>query len=188
MASWMLESKRSGFEMNSTGISLKTDNQTVNNVMNNLKGRNLLLLRIILPLGVACLILCACNAHASQAYGTVNNFDVVNDTSNLCHGFEIELDDLHSTDITYTYDYNHYGKPKITEQPMWDVNLGIWHTNVYVDYLAIWTNTGWSAYTAVPSSNIPPTMGHQFTNPNINFGGEHFGVGYTKNPGKVLYF
>lgn len=125
---------------------------------------------------------------ASQAYGTVNNFDVVNDTSNLCHGFEIELDDLHSTDITYTYDYNHYGVPKITEGQSYDASLGVWHTNVLVDYRAVWTNTGWSAYTAVPSSNIPPTMGHQFTNPNINFGGEHFGVGYFKNPSKVTYY
>ena len=54
-------------------------------------------------------------ARASVAYGSINNFDTVNDTSNVCHGFEIELDDIHSTDITYTYDYNHYGTPQITE-------------------------------------------------------------------------
>ena len=33
-------------------------------------------------------------ARASIAYGTINNFDTVNDTSNVCHGFEIELDDF----------------------------------------------------------------------------------------------
>ena len=125
---------------------------------------------------------------ASQAYGTVNNFDVVNDTSNQCHGFEIELDDTHSTDLTYTFDYNHYGVPQLREEAAYDATLGLWHTNVFVDYQAVWTNTDWSAYTAVPSSNIPPTMGHQFTNPNINFGGEHFGVGYRNNPSKVYYF
>src|SRR5690348_6343017 len=54
-------------------------------------------------------------ARASVAYGSINNFDTVNDTSNVCHGFEIELDDIRSTDITYTFDYNHYGTPKITE-------------------------------------------------------------------------
>ena len=127
------------------------------------------------------------SAPASQAYGTVNNFDVVNDAGVPCHGFEIELDDIRSADITYTYDYNHYGTPKFTEQIFQD-GLLKWHTNVLVDYSAVWTNTGWSAYTAVPATNIPPTMGHQFTNPNINFGGEHFGVGYFKNPSKVLYF
>ena len=51
-------------------------------------------------------------AQASIAYGSINNFDTVNDTSNVCHGFEIELDDIQTTDITYTYDYNHYGTPR----------------------------------------------------------------------------
>ena len=111
-------------------------------------------------------------ARASQAYGTVNNFDTVNDNGVPAHGFEIELDDCHSTDISYTYDYNHYGTPKITEFTSTD---GL-HTNVLVDYEAVWTNTGWSAYTAVPAGPIAPTMGHQFTNPGTNFGGEHFGV------------
>lgn len=53
-------------------------------------------------------------ATAGIAYGTLNNFDCVNDTGVEAHGFEIELDDVHSIDITYTYDYNHYGTPKIT--------------------------------------------------------------------------
>ena len=122
-------------------------------------------------------------ARASVAYGSINNFDTVNDTSNVCHGFEIELDDIHSTDITYTYDYNHYGTPKITE----DTTSVPGHTNVLVRYQAVWTNTGWSAYTAVPTNNIPPTAGHAFTNPSLNFGGEHFGVGYRNSPTKVLY-
>ena len=52
---------------------------------------------------------------ASTSYGDLNNFDVFNDTGQECHGFEIELDDIHSTDITYTYDWNHYGTPRITE-------------------------------------------------------------------------
>jgi hypothetical protein len=47
-------------------------------------------------------------AHASIAYGSINNFDTVNDTGHECHGFEIEIEDCHSTDITYTYNYNHY--------------------------------------------------------------------------------
>ena len=111
---------------------------------------------------------------AGIAYGTVNNFDTVNDTSNVCHGFEIELDDLASSDITYTYDYNHYGTPQITE----DTFSSPGHTNVHIFYEAIWTNSGWSAYTAIPTFAIPPTAGHQFTNPGTNFGGEHFGVGF----------
>ena len=34
-------------------------------------------------------------ANASTAYGDLNNFDVFNDTGAECHGFEIELDDVH---------------------------------------------------------------------------------------------
>ena len=62
------------------------------------------------------------------------------------------------------------------------------HTNVRVRYEAVFTNnSGWSAYTAIPTNNIPPTQGHSFTNPSLNFGGEHFGVGYRNSPTKVLY-
>src|SRR5512136_1713441 len=74
----------------------------------------------ILTLLVA-LVLAPEVAQASIAYGSINNFDTVNDTSNVCHGFEIELDDIRSTDITYTYDYNHYGTPKISEDTTSDV-------------------------------------------------------------------
>jgi hypothetical protein len=122
------------------------------------------------------------SARASIAYGSINNFDTVNDTGNVCHGFEIELDDIHTTDITYTYDYNHYGTPKITED-----NTDPAHPKVFVRYQAVWTGAAWSAYTAIPTNNIPPTQGHAFTNPSLNFGGEHFGVGYRNSPSKVYY-
>lgn len=122
-------------------------------------------------------------AQASTAYGDLNNFDCVNDTGSECHGFEIELDDCSSKDITYTYDWNHYGTPKITE----DTTSVPGHTNVYIRYCAVWTNTGWSSYTAVPSAPIQPTDGHMFTDPTVNFGGEHFGVGYTVQPSAVKY-
>src|SRR5271165_6674172 len=81
---------------------------------------------------LASLALAVSAARASQAYGTVNNFDTVNDNGVPAHGFEIELDDCRSTDITYTFDYNHYGTPKLTEFTSTDA-LGL-HTNVFVDY------------------------------------------------------
>jgi hypothetical protein len=148
-------------------------------------------LGVLKPAGCAfalvalCALLPASPARASIAYGSINNFDTVNDTSNVCHGFEIELDDIRSTDITYTYDYNHYGTPKISEFTTSD-SIGL-HTNVLVRYAAVWTNGGWSAYTAIPTNNIPPTQGHAFTNPSLNFGGEHFGVGFRVAPTKVYY-
>jgi hypothetical protein len=122
-------------------------------------------------------------ARGSVAYGTINNFDTVNDTSNVCHGFEIELDDCRSQDITYCYSYNHYGTPDIRQ----DTFSVPGHTNCFVRYAAIYSNGVWSAYTAIPTNPIPPTAGHSFINPSINFGGEHFGVGFYGNPTAIKY-
>lgn len=131
----------------------------------------------------ATMLLAPGSARASVAYGDLNNFDCVNDTGSECHGFEIELDDVRCSDITYTYDWNHYGTPRIFE----DTTSVPGHTNVIIRYAAVWTNTDWSAYTAIPGGPIPPTQGHQFTDPTVNFGGEHFGVGYAAQPSTVKY-
>jgi len=120
---------------------------------------------------------------ADTAYGTLNNFDCVNDTGEETHGFEIELEDIHSTDISHTYDYNHYGVPEIRED-----NSDPAHPKVFVRYAASRKPDGtWSAFTAIPSGPISPTNGHQFTNPSVNFGGEHFGVSYRRAPTAVRY-
>jgi len=123
------------------------------------------------------------SARASVAYGSINNFDTVNDTGTECHGFEIELEDINCTDVTYTYDWNHYGTSKISE----DTSVP-GHPKVTVRWASAKKPDGsWSAYTAIPSGTIAPTDGHQFTNPAVNFGGEHFGVGYRKPPTAVRY-
>jgi Divergent InlB B-repeat domain/Putative Ig domain len=122
-------------------------------------------------------------ARASIAYGSINNFDTVNDTGHECHGFEIELEDCHSTDITYTYNYNHYGVPKITQD---DSVPG--HPRCVIRWESKKNPDGsWAAFTAIPSGPIEPTNGHMFTNPNVNFGGEHFGVGYYRQPTAIRY-
>ena len=122
-------------------------------------------------------------ARASIAYGSINNFDTVNDTGHDCHGFEIELEDCHSTDITYTYDYNHYGTPRITQD---DSIAG--HPKCVIRWESRKNPDGsWASFTAIPSGPINPTDGHQFTNPNVNFGGEHFGVGYRVAVGAIRY-
>jgi hypothetical protein len=123
-------------------------------------------------------------ARASTAYGSINNFDVVNDTGTPCHGFEIEIEDCPSTGITYTYDWNHYGTCKITQD---DSLPG--HPKCLVRWASGKNPDGsWSAHTAVPTTPIAPTNGHMFTNPAVNFGGEHFGVGINANASAVKYF
>lgn len=122
-------------------------------------------------------------ATAAVAYGTINNFDTVNDTGVECHGFEIEIEDLHSRDITYTYNWNHYGTPRITED-----TTNPLHPKVRIRYESAKNPDGtWAAYTAIPSGPIAPTDGHQFTDPTVNFGGEHFGAGYFGTPSAVSY-
>ena len=121
-------------------------------------------------------------ARASIAYGSINNFDTVNDTGVPAHGFEIEIEGIRCADITYTYDWNHYGAPSITE----DLSVPA-VPRVVIRYASAKLNGAWAAYTAVPAGPIPPTQGHQFTDPTVNFGGEHFGVGYWGTPGVVRY-
>ncbi|MEZ5501644.1 MAG: putative Ig domain-containing protein [Halioglobus sp.] len=122
-------------------------------------------------------------ASASTAYGTLNNFDTVNDTGEECHGFEIEIEDVHSTDITYTYDWNHYGPPRITEDSSDPA-----HPRVTIRYESARNPDGsWAAYTAMPSGPITPTNGHSCTNPSVNEGCEHFGVGFYGAPTTIRY-
>jgi hypothetical protein len=122
-------------------------------------------------------------AGASTAWGSINNFDAVNDTGVICHGFEIEMDGIRSRDITYTYDWSHYGVPRITED-----NADPLNPRVFVRYESAMNPDGsWASYTAIPSGPINPTDGHQFTNPSVNFGGEHFGVGFYGTPAAIKY-
>ena len=134
------------------------------------------------------LLLCALalgtgTAQASVAYGSISNFDCVNDTGHECHGFESGLKDCHSTDVSYSYDYNHHGTSHITED-----NSVPGHPKCIIKWESAKKADGtWGAFTAIPSGPISPTNGHQFTNPSVNYDGEHFGVGFKVQPSAVVY-
>ena len=137
----------------------------------------------VASIAAAAFALQADTARASIAYGSINNFDTVNDTGHEGHGFEIEIEDCHSTDVTYTYDYNHYGTCHIAEDdtvPGHPKCILRWESKKNADGT-------WAAFTAIPAGPITPTQGHSFTNPAVNFGGEHFGVGYRAAVGVVSY-
>ena len=51
--------------------------------------------RLLLLLISLVALLAGQTARASIAYGSINNFDTVNDTGHTAHGFEIELEGLH---------------------------------------------------------------------------------------------
>lgn len=122
---------------------------------------------------------------ASTAYGDLNNFDVINDTGDRCYGFEIELDDVRSTDVTYTFDWNHFGVPRITE----DLSDPL-HPRVFVRYQSVRNSDGtFASFTNPqdPANPIAPTDGHSCVDVSVNRGCEHFGVGYYGSPSRVIY-
>ncbi|MBY0278000.1 Ig domain-containing protein [Candidatus Binatia bacterium] len=140
----------------------------------------------ILSLAMLSLALAARPARATTVIGDLNNFDTINDTGQTCYGFEIEIDDIHSTDVTYTYDWNHYGAPKIRE----DVSDPL-HPKVFVRYEStrdaggVLGANGSFTNQAIPS--LTPPAGHDCTNPSVNEGCEHFGVGYYGNNPVIKY-
>ncbi len=90
----------------------------------------------------------ASSAYAG-AYGSLANFDVVNDTGKTAHGFEIDIEGIHSTDISSLFgaanrwpNMERYGAPVVT-----DTGAG-----VKIVYQATY-NGVWSAGT--PSGTLP---------------------------------
>ncbi len=123
---------------------------------------------------------------AQTIIGDLNNFDTLNDTGQICYGFEIEIDGIHSTDITYTFDWNHYGVPKIRED-----NTDPAHPKVFVRYESTKDANGhWGANGSFTNPAIPtitPPAGHTCTDTSVNEGCEHFGVGYYGAPTTIKY-
>ena len=121
------------------------------------------------------------SAQAVTMFGALSNFDVINDTGQETHGFEIEIQG--ATSVAYTFSANRYGSAKIV--PF--ANGG----GVYVRYMASWDpiKQTWSATTPI-ATNFTPTNGHQCVlgTPNYNNSGcEHFGVGYYNGGSNTIY-
>lgn len=125
------------------------------------------------------------SAVAEVQYGTLSNFDVPNDTGEETHGFQIELDDVHSSDISYEFGapYERYGNPKLIDFP----------GGVYVRYESPYypASKAFTQGTPIAASPIMPTLGHQcWTGGSVEYltsGCEHFGVGLIRNPTKTVY-
>src|SRR5512134_3250786 len=100
--------------------------------------KRLLVLFAAAPLAMA-VALFAAGRQAPLTYGTLDNFDVINDTGQETHGFEIELEGISSTDVSYTFaaPYIRYETPTIVPTP----------TGVIVRYAATYAAGAWSATT-----------------------------------------
>jgi len=131
--------------------------------------------------------LTAIPAHAVTYFGSLSNFDVVNNSTEPCNGFEIELDGLTSKEITYTFDYQSYGTPRFVDST--DANG---KPVVKVRYESKYNPVTHTFLNATPVAPIPTmtTAGHQCTSmPNAQntSGCEHYGLGIIGNPTKTIY-
>ena len=128
-------------------------------------------------------------AQAATIYGSLGNFDAINDTGSPAHGFEIELDGIDSSQVLATFGspYNRYGTPITT-------TVG---GNTFVRYEATYdaASKAWSATTL--SGSIPAgTGGHSlyigsgypgFQTGNNSVPGDHFGVATNATPTNTVY-
>lgn len=128
----------------------------------------------------------------ATVFGTLGNFDVVNDTGLTAHGFEIELEGLHLSAITDTFGgagrgfpttVERYGSPLITEYTV-GATFG-----VHVTYQANFSGGAWSVGTP---SGVFTTPGEScWTGGGIGYGPstpcDHFGVGTVGNASKTSY-
>jgi hypothetical protein len=127
------------------------------------------------------------SAHAVTYFGALSNFDVVNNSTQPCNGFEIELEGMTSKDVTYTFDYQSYGHPRLIDSV--DANkkpvVKIRYESKYDKVKHVFLNA-----TPVAPNPTMTTAGHQCTSmPNAHntSGCEHFGIGTIGNPTKTIY-
>lgn len=131
---------------------------------------------------------------SAQVYGSMANFDVVNDTGHDCHGFEIEIEDAsYSRSSIYSVfglDRNfgvppqsvvRYGAPTITDVPDFGVRIR---------YEAHFVNGGWSTHTPTGTYANPGDSCWPLGNPQYDSGTlpcDHFGVSTLGTPARVHY-
>jgi hypothetical protein len=137
----------------------------------------------------------AAAANGLTIFGSLGNFDVVNDTGQPTNGFEIELEGVKPGEVIYTFGdtggpnptrYIRYGKPVVVPNAT--------ATGTIVRYASRYDSVAKRFADATPAALLPypVTMGHQcwyFGDP-ANYptsGCEHFGMALLVNPTRTSY-
>lgn len=152
----------------------------------------------VLALGLSLAI--APSMSSASVIGFLGNFDVINDTGKTAHGFEIELEGLHSSDITDTFggpgrgfptgrgfdpatSVQRYGSPTITEYTSGAV------FGARVTYLGLFNGVSWDFGT--PSGTFITPGDNCWTGGGVGYGPntpcDHFGIGTSRNATKTTY-
>jgi hypothetical protein len=137
---------------------------------------------------------------SASVIGFLGNFDVVNDTGKTAHGFEIELEGLHFSDITDTFggpgrgfptgrgfdpatSVQRYGAPSVTEYSIGSV------FGTKVTYMGIFASGAWDYGT--PSGTFITPGDNCWSGGGVGYGPDtpcdHFGVGTARNATKTTY-
>ena len=155
-------------------------------------------------LAVVTSIAMAPSVGSAAVIGFLGNFDVINDTGSTAHGFEIDLEGLHSADITDTFggtgrgfpsgrgfdpatSVQRYGAPTITEYS----NGSIYGTKV--TYMGLFDGANWDYGTlSLTQTGTFATPGDNcWSGGGVGYGAstpcDHFGVGTTGNATKTTY-
>lgn len=135
-----------------------------------------------LPAALVAAFLAALPANGQVTlYGTLSNFDVVNDTGGEVHGFEIEFHGV--SGINSYYNWNRYGAPQVTPLPAGG--------GVYVRWMSAYDAASGSWMTGTPQAVKPTVMtGHQCIvgTPGYDTSGcEHFGIAVYGNATQTIY-
>jgi hypothetical protein len=139
---------------------------------------------------------------SASVIGFLGNFDVINDTGSTAHGFEIELEGLHISDITDTFggagrgfpsgrgfdpltSVERYGAPTLTEYSD-GITFG-----TKVTYMGLF-NGSWDYGTpSVAPGNFATPGDNCWSGGGIGYNAstpcDHFGVGTRKNATKTTY-
>jgi len=142
---------------------------------------------------------------SASVIGFLGNFDVINDTGSVAHGFEIDLEGLHSSDITDTFggvgrgfpsgrgfdpltSVERYGAPTVTEYS----NSSTFGTKI--TYLGLYDSASGSWDYGTPSGTFTTPGDNCWSGGMLPGGGyaaatpcDHFGVGTTMNATKTTY-
>ena len=137
---------------------------------------------------------------SASVIGFLGNFDVINDTGSVAHGFEIDLEGLHASDITDTFggagrgfpsgrgfdpstSVERYGSPTITEY-----NNGTTF-GTKVTYTGLFDGTNWDYGT--PSGTFVTPGDNCWSGGGVGYSAstpcDHFGVGTIGNATKTTY-